>query len=405
MADKVLGKKKKGGKIALYVTFTALTVFALILIISLGSEGGDIFAVLGSAHIGYVMAALGMLVVYLGLSPIPLIILTKSRKNAISVKKTYTISMTEHFVNGITPFASGGQPFQVYAFARAGVKPSESTSLLIMNFLFHQTTINIFSLLAMIWFPKFAGDNVVMLVMAIVGFAVNFTILAFTVIIGTCSFVRRFLLWCMRVLCKIKFVKKFLEPQTAKFEEYLMQVQVVFKDLAKKPGTFITCLVSKIIIYGLQYSITFFILLALGVDVGIEDAFFVICGTSFAIMMVTYLPTPGSSVGIELAFAAVFASLMGAEVVDTVAYGGMLMWRLMTYYLAMGISLLFYVGFEIQLARARKKEGLISEAQAQTEIESVEVAQDSEKAENEDGPIEEATADNEGAQDTTYGEI
>ena len=405
MADKVLGKKKQGGKIALYVTFTALTVFALILIISLGSEGGDIFAVLGSAHIGYVMAALGMLVVYLGLSPIPLIILTKSRKNAISVKKTYTISMTEHFFNGITPFASGGQPFQVYAFARAGVKPSESTSLLIMNFLFHQTTINIFSLLAMIWFPKFAGDNVVMLVMAIVGFAVNFTILAFTVIIGTCSFVRRFLLWCMRVLCKIKFVKKFLEPQTAKFEEYLMQVQVVFKDLAKKPGTFITCLVSKIIIYGLQYSITFFILLALGVDVGIEDAFFVICGTSFAIMMVTYLPTPGSSGGIELAFAAVFASLMGAEVVDTVAYGGMLMWRLMTYYLAMGISLLFYVGFEIQLARARKKEGLISEAQAQTEIESVEVAQDSEKAENEDGPIEEATADNEGAQDTTYGEI
>ena len=368
MADKLLGKKKKGGKIALYVVLVALTIFALVLIISLATEGGDIFAVLANAHVGWIFASIGVLLLYLALSPIPLIILTKSRKSNISMGKTYAISMTEHFFNGITPFASGGQPFQVYAFARAGVKPSESTSLLIMNFLFHQTAINVFSLLALIWFPKFAGDNVAMLVMAIVGFVVNFLVLAFTVIIGTCPFVRKFLLWCMRILCKIKFLRKFLQPQTEKFQEYLVQVQDVFKDLAKKPLTFIVCLLSKIVIYGVQYAITFFLLLALGVNVGAQDVFFVICGTSFAIMMVTYLPTPGSSGGIELSFALVFASLMGASQANTVAYGGMLLWRLMTYYLAMIISLLFFIGFEVHIAKRKKHALLVSSQTEKTDL-------------------------------------
>lgn len=168
--------------------------------------------------------------------------------------------------------------------------------------------------------------------------------------------VRRFLMWCVRLLCKIKFIGKFLKPQKEKLAAYFEQVQIVFKDLAKKPITFTGCLVAKLAAFAAQYAITFFIIRALHIDVGWDQMFFVMCGTAFATTMCVFLPTPGASGGVELAFAMVFSSIIGTSTEPgSVAYGGILMWRLMTYYLAMLISLMFYLGFEIQYNMARRR--------------------------------------------------
>ena len=339
-------KKKKRGKIALYIVYGALTVFVLVLILSLNNIG-EILDTLATAHVGYVFAALGMLLLYLALSPLSLCMLTRSRKNKISFGKTYVIGMTEHFFNGITPFSTGGQPFQAYSY--------ESTSLLIMNFLVMMIASNIFAACALFYFTRFAL-NAAMTVVAIVGFSINFAVLLCTVVIATSKTVRRFLMWCVRLLCKIKFIGKFLKPQEEKLAAYFEQVQIVFKDLAKKPITFTGCLVAKLAAFAAQYAITFFIIRALHIDVGWDQMFFVMCGTAFATTMCVFLPTPGASGGVELAFAMVFSSIIGTSTEPgSVAYGGMLMWRLMTYYLAMLISLMFYLGFEIQYNVARRR--------------------------------------------------
>lgn len=352
-------KKKKGGKIALYILYGVVTIFVLVMILSF-NDIGNIFGMLAHAEIGYVFAAIGLLLVYLGISPIALCILTKSRKNDISVKKTYVIGMTEHFFNGITPFATGGQPFQVYAFARSGVKPAESTGLLLMNFIIYQIVISAFSGLALIFYSRFA-TNALISVIAIVGFSVNFAVLACAVAIATSSHVRRFLQWCVGLLCKIKFIAKFLEPQLPKFNAYMEQVQIAFKDLLKKPGVFFSCLGVKAVSMAAYYAITFFVIRSLGIEIGIDQLFFVICGTAFAVTMVIFLPTPGSSGGVEFAFSVIFATIIGADQIETISYGGMLIWRLITYYLSMMISLAFYIGFEINCSRAKKRKMLLAE--------------------------------------------
>ncbi len=352
-------KKKKGGKIALYILYGVVTIFVLVMILSF-NDIGNIFGMLAHAEIGYVFAAIGLLLVYLGISPIALCILTKSRKNDISVKKTYVIGMTEHFFNGITPFATGGQPFQVYAFARSGVKPAESTGLLLMNFIIYQIVISAFSGLALIFYSRFA-TNALISVIAIVGFSVNFAVLACAVAIATSSHVRRFLQWCVGLLCKIKFIAKFLEPQLPKFNAYMEQVQIAFKDLLKKPGVFFSCLGVKAVSMAAYYAITFFVIRSLGIEIGIDQLFFVICGTAFAVTMVIFLPTPGSSGGVEFAFSVIFATIIGADQIETISYGGMLIWRLITYYLSMMISLAFYIGFEINCSRAKKRKLLLAE--------------------------------------------
>lgn len=60
-----------------------------------------------------------------------------------------------------------------------------------------------------------------------------------------------------------------------------------------------------------------------------------------------FLPTPGSSGGIEFAFSIIFTAFISMS--DATANAGMLIWRLLSYYLMMIISLGFYIGFEIYL--------------------------------------------------------
>jgi len=341
--------KKK--KIGIYILYAAVTIFILAIVLSLG-DIGEIFETMRTADFRYILLALLCLIIYMALYPLSLCILTKARGCEIRMRDTYNIAMTEHFFNGITPFATGGQPFQAYAYSKRGVKVSESTSLLLMNFMVFMLVTNGFAACALFYFQRFVTDGA-MAAIAVVGFGINFTVLAFTFIIATNKWVCKALSKFVAFLCKFKWIAKFLAPKAESLNEYFVQVQEAFAALIKKKGAFLLALFTKILSMAAYYMTTFFILRALYIDVPMSEIFFVICGTSFAITMVVFLPTPGSSGGIEFAFKSVFATL-AAGAAASVAYGGMLIWRLLTYYLVMLISLLFYIYFEIQISKQGK---------------------------------------------------
>ena len=86
-----------------------------------------------------------------------------------------------------------------------------------------------------------------------------------------------------------------------------------------------------------------------------------------------FLPTPGSSGGIEFAFSSVFASIIiastGVASTATVAAGGMLIWRMLTYYFTMLISLGFYILLEIRFSRTARHAGKDGEAETDSSAE------------------------------------
>jgi uncharacterized protein (TIRG00374 family) len=262
--------------------------------------------------------------------------------------------MTEHFFNGITPFATGGQPFQAYAYKKAGVRVSESTCLLLMNFMVFMIVTNGFALSSLFYFKRFVTDGA-MAAIAVVGFTMNFSVLGITVLLATSSHVRKWLSALLDFLCKFGWIARLLAPRVENLKEYFVNVQEAFSALVKKKLAFILALLTKILSMAAYYATTFFILRALWINVPLEEIFFVICGTSFAITMVVFLPTPGSSGGIEFAFKSVFATL-AAGAAASVSYGGMLIWRLLSYYLVMLVSLMFYIILEIGFSHAKKRE-------------------------------------------------
>lgn len=345
--------KRKRRKLALYVFYGTLTLFVLALILSLG-DVGEIMDTVKTADYRYILAAVGALLIYLGLYPLSLCILTKANKHSISMRKTYGIAMTEHFFNGITPFSTGGQPFQVYAFKRAGVTIASSTSLLLMNFFVFMLVTNSFAACALIYFKRFVTDGA-MTAIAIIGFAMNFIVLFITIGIATSKTARAFFTSIVNVLSKWRLTRRLVSTRKENLNEYFVNVQTAFRSLIKKKGAFALALLTKACAMAAYYATTFFILRALYVDVPFDELFFIISGTSFAITMVVFLPTPGSSGGIEFAFKSVFGSIVTmyspALAIDTVATGGMLIWRVLTYYLVMLISLGFYIALEIVFQR------------------------------------------------------
>lgn len=345
-------EKKSKSKVGLFVLYGALTVFVLLIVLSF-NDIGAIFSELKNADGKYIALAFLSIAVYVALYPLSLCILTKAKKCAIKQSVTYNIAMTEHFFNGITPFATGGQPFQVYSFAKAKVSPTDSTCLLLMNFMVFMLVTNGFAACALFYFTKFVTDGA-MAAIAVVGFFMNFFVLAVTFLVATSPKVSALLCRFVDFLCRFRWIARFLEPKKESLQEYFVNVQVAFGELKRKKGAFFLSILTKILSMGAYYLTTYFILLALHIPVQPSDIFFIICGTSFAITMVVFLPTPGSSGGIEFAFKSVFASL-AAGASSLVAYSGMLIWRLLSYYFVMLISLGFYILLEIVFSKQQRR--------------------------------------------------
>lgn len=360
-----------GKKIALFVLYIIVALLLFFTVLSMN----DLSAIgeeLKTVDFKYIWLAILMVLLYLAFYPLSLCILTRARKCKISTSTTYTIAMTEHFFNGITPLATGGQPFQAYAYSKSKVKISESTGLLLTNLIIYMFVTTAFSFLGLFVFDTLvsAADSW-WIPIIIVGYSLNFMMLVIMIMLGASTKLRSGLVRFIYFLCKFRLFR-WLEPKAESLKTYFEQVQEAFYDLTKKKRAFALAVLTKIISFAFLYSSSFFILLSIGVPVNSSHLFLTLSGTSFAITAVGFLPTPGASGGVEGSAGQVFKSIIlfiaGESMLataDATANGVMLIWRLLSYYMVMFISLMFYVGLEIYYTKKAKKEKEQEKAQEQ----------------------------------------
>lgn len=323
----------------------AITLFITILIVFLTSDIEAIGKVMANIDLKYLGITLALLLGYAILYPIPLCLLTRKKKCNISMRNTYLIGSTEHFFNGITPFATGGQPFQAYAYNRLGVPLADSTGILVLNFVLYMCATNLFALISLFYYPVLSQGVSNLLAMVIIGFTINFFVLVFLIVVATskkfCKLLERALLF----LCKSKRLGKLLRPAIPAFNAYCENAQAAFRELRKCVGTSLLCFVIKLVTLALYYAITFYILKAFGIAVTYDKMFFIMCSTAFAITMCVFIPTPGGSGGIEFAFMSIF-TVVAAGITPYIAMSGMLIWRILSYYLLMLLSFVTYLVLE-----------------------------------------------------------
>ena len=354
-----------GKKIALFIVYAIVAACLLITVLSFNDLPG-IMEQLKTVDFKFVLLATLMVLIYMALYPLSLCILTKARKTDIKFGTTYCIAMTEHFFNGITPLATGGQPFPAHMYSRAKVKLSESTGLLLTNLLIYMGVTNGFALLGLVYFDVFTRYiDSWWIPIIIIGYTLNLSVVVAIIVLGTSVKVRNWLMRVVNFFLKFKLFSRY-QSKAEGISTYFEEVQSAFHELKNNKKAFIGAVITKILSFGFLYSATYFILLSLNVDAGISHLPLALFGISFAITAVGFVPTPGASGGVEGSAGQVLKSIIifiaGGTATATVALtanGVMLIWRLLSYYFVMAVSLLFYFGLSFYFARKDKKEKML----------------------------------------------
>lgn len=272
---------------------------------------------------------------YWFLRSLALYIVVKKYKKNIKYSKMFHQILITQFFNGITPFATGGEPMQVYMLKKSGVKVAQATNIIVQEFIMYQIALITIGLICLIL--NFAFDicqvspflgNLILL-----GFIINIAIGLISIFI---SFSKKFSKFIVKISLKIgvklkliKNVEKTTEIWNEKVEEYNESGTMLKED--KK--LFFTCVLVNFAALFIFYLIPFFVFLSLGYNVGIMQ---VIVSSAFILLVGNFVPIPGGSGGIEFAFLEFFKNVLPfMDARSAILKSALIIWRGITYFFGM----------------------------------------------------------------------
>ena len=353
------------------IKYLILILAILVLLIVLLTQVGDIKKIADVFSHGFnpwwLLASIGIILLYCFVYKLSLIILVKRQYKHLKFWDLYLISGSEFFFNAVTPFSSGGQPFQAYALSQKKVSLSDSTSQLLLNFLAYQVAMNLISVVCVcIYFGRLHSDIDNFIILFIVGFSINLFIMILLVLVGCSKLFGKALIKLINGICKIKIIRKFVGDKTTSVTQYVTDMQEAFKNIKNDMKTWFLCLLTKIIANMIYYAIPFVGFYVIGNPISSKEFWYCFALTSFCLTTTIWVPLPGASGGVELAFLVLFKNLIvqgGASDPDAIAQSGMLIWRLMTYYFILLYGLVDYILFDRRMSKEMKNELTISKKQ------------------------------------------
>ena len=125
-------KNKKLNLIILFITL------GLVFYYILKDDFKGVISALSKTNVFIFLVGIFTFIVSLFLKSISLRVFIKEYKQDYSIKKSFILTLIGQFLNGITPFQSGGQPFQIYMLKKDGLRISDSTNALIKDFISFQ---------------------------------------------------------------------------------------------------------------------------------------------------------------------------------------------------------------------------------------------------------------------------
>ena len=156
-----------------------LLVLGIVLYFSLKDNFNQILdCILKMNYLWFIIGILG-LVGYRTLTGISTYLLAKLNNANMLLLRSIKISFIIQFFHGVTPFATGGQPMEVYYMHNEGNDITKSTNIVLQNFMVYQMALILLGLIAVTYNHKFRlfADNTLIKKLVVVGFAINTLVL------------------------------------------------------------------------------------------------------------------------------------------------------------------------------------------------------------------------------------
>lgn len=318
----------KNKKLNLSLLILALS---LVLYFTLKDNFSSIMHELSKVNILIFALAIFVFILSLMIKSVSLQIFIKEHKKNYSFKSAFCLTLIGQFLNGITPFSTGGQPFQVYLLKKDGHRISDSTSAMVKDSIAYQVALLIMGIFSITLnlVLKTIPINSRLTPLIIIGFIINIMVLLFLFMIirmrkTTLSLINKLLL----ILNKIR--KKNTDQLKKRIEKGLDNFYNCYEELRKNKKQFIITVLTNVINLTLLYMIPYIIFKSLNTNT--LDIMRSIMLTSFVMLMGNFVPIPGATGGIEYGFIKFFG-IFNTNI--SVISGAMLLWRFVTYFFGM----------------------------------------------------------------------
>ena len=311
-----------------------LIVLSIVLYFSLKDDYKTIINAILNMNILWITLAIILFCIYRVLIGISTYYISKVNKEEVRLLRCIQLSFIILFFHGITPFAGGGQPMEVYYLHNEKISITKSTNIVLQNFIVYQISLVLIGLIALIYnyFFKIFPSNHFMKHLVILGFSINFIVLLATYILSFGKKINKFI--CnkgLSLLAKLKLIKN-VEQKREKLNEYLNNFHKNALRLKKNYKAFIKLIllnsIALIVLYLVPYAVCHGLYIN---NVRITDA---IVSTAYIMTIGSFVPIPGGTGGIEYGFIFFFGHLIKGSILNAI----MLVWRFITYYLGMIIG-------------------------------------------------------------------
>lgn len=252
-------------------------------------------------------------------------------KKDYSIKQGMRLVLETNFFHAITPFAVGGQPYEIYSLKKSKLKITEATNVSIVNFIVYQIALVLLGIIAIVYNHHFVllKENDLLKNLVVVGFLVNFIVIVALFLLTCTKKINKILMkFIIKVLNKIHIVKN-KDEKIKQFNEYLNEFHQGAKILLQDKKLFIKLIFVHFIGLISSYLIPLTLAYAMGISsyTGIEA----IVLSSYVMLIGAFVPIPGGTGGLEYGFMSFYGSFIKGSKLNAI----MLLWRFITYYFAM----------------------------------------------------------------------
>lgn len=264
-------------------------------------------------------------------------------KTARYFKRDYRITqairniLLTQFFNGITPFSSGGQPFQIYSLKKEGISLTDGTNIIIQDFIVYQIALVILGVFAIItnYFCHFYPEVGFLKQLVTIGFIINTLVIVILFVVAFAKKINYFIVEkVIHFLGKIKIVKN-PEQKSQNWKEYITKFHSGAKVLMKDKKHFILLILLNLVGLMSLYLIPLTILYGLG-DYHSLTGGLTIITSAYVMLIGSFVPIPGGTGGLEYSFLTFYGNFLNGSVLKAV----MLIWRFITYYLGIMIGVI-----------------------------------------------------------------
>lgn len=312
-----------------YILLAILTI--AIMYFLLKDDFNNIVDVLLNINIWWFLVGFVLIFSYWGLRSLVLKRFTRYFKPGARFLNSFQLTMRTQFFNAVTPFATGGQPYQVYYLAKEGIKVSSSTSIILQNFIVYQIALVFLGMVAVVFNQIFHFYPKVEILqnLVTVGFIANTLVIVIMFLISfNTKFNRMIVKLGIFLLSKLKIVKD-KDAKLREWDNYINNFHDSATILLKNKKDFIYGILLNLIALIALYLVPLVMMYAIGLNV--FSPLEAVVTSAYVMLLGSFVPMPGGTGGLEYGFLAFYGNFLTGSALTAL----MLLWRFITYYLGM----------------------------------------------------------------------